>query len=182
MSDTQDEKANRIPQGTSKQYKDTLFRTLFGDEENFLEMYNAVADDHIPKGTAVTPCQTSSLLSRFNDLAFRIGEQLVVFCEHQSTINPNMPVRILRYITDILYSSIVDIDELYRSTQVKIPAPVIFVLYNGEKHIENRVLRLSDAYMKADAANAKPDAEPALELTAKVVDIILASEIFVLIA
>jgi hypothetical protein len=54
---------------------------------------------------------------------------------------------------------------------VKIPAPLIFVLYNGKKHLGSRVLRLSDAYMKADAANAKPDAEPALELTAKVVDI-----------
>jgi hypothetical protein len=33
-----------------------------------------------------------------NDISFEIGDKLVVLIEHQSTINPNMPLRLLLYI------------------------------------------------------------------------------------
>ena len=147
-----------------KQYNDTLFRTLFGDESAFLDLYNALADDRFPEETIVTPCQTNSLLARYNDLAFCIGPQLVVFCEHQSTWSVNLPLRLLRYVTDILYSNIFDIDKLYGSALVKIPTPKIFMLYNGEPQIKSQVLKLSNAFIAEDS-------EPALELTAKVVNI-----------
>ena len=44
----------------------------------------------------------NALLRRYNDLAFAVEKQLIVMCEHQSTINPNMPLRFLPYITDTL--------------------------------------------------------------------------------
>ena len=37
-------KENQQTQITSRQYKDTVFRTLFGDSKTFLELYNAVED------------------------------------------------------------------------------------------------------------------------------------------
>jgi hypothetical protein len=36
--------------------------------------------------------------ARMNDISFEIGDKLVVLIEHQSTINPNMPLRLLLYI------------------------------------------------------------------------------------
>ena len=149
---------------TSRQYKDSLFRNLFYDNKRFLELYNAVADDHIPDNTAIIPCSSNSLLARYNDLAALIGSQLVVFFEHSSTVATNMPLRMLQYAVDILYSTIVDKDELYGSTQVIIPTPVFYVLYNGEQRFDSQVMKLSDAYVTKTS-------EPSIELSAKVVNI-----------
>jgi len=155
---------NSNTQKTAKQYKDTLFRTLFGSSKNFLELYNAVADEHYPSDTIVTPCPSNDLLAKYNDLAACIGNQLIVFFEHQSTGSKNMPLRLLSYVSDILYLHIVDRDKLYGSAQVMIPTPKFYVLYNGEQKLDSDMLKLSDAFMLKDT-------EPMLELTAKIVDI-----------
>jgi hypothetical protein len=39
--------------------------------------------------------------TRINDLSFEIGEKLVVILEHQSTVSPNMPLKLLSYIARI---------------------------------------------------------------------------------
>jgi hypothetical protein len=151
-------------QKTSRQFKDTVFRALFGDSGRFLELYNAVADEQMPDGTAVTPCPSNTLLARFNDLAALVGPQLVVFFEHQSSISKNMPLRLLQYVTDIMYSQIDDRDKLYGSTQVMVPAPKFFIMYNGVQEIESRTVKLSDSFHVKES-------KPSLELTAKVIDI-----------
>ena len=60
---------NFTSQKSGRQYKDTLFRTLFGESKKFLELNNAVADEHYPEDTIVTPCPSNDLLAKFNDLA-----------------------------------------------------------------------------------------------------------------
>jgi hypothetical protein len=45
-----------------------------------------------------------------------------------------------------------------------IPTPKFYILYNGEQRLNDHVLKLSDAFIQSDS-------EPALELTAKVVNI-----------
>jgi len=67
--------ANTTIQKTGHQYKDTLFRSLFGDSKKFLELYNAIAGEQIPDDTIVTPCPSNDLLAKFNDLAACIGNQ-----------------------------------------------------------------------------------------------------------
>ena len=159
---------NFTSQKSARQYKDTLFRTLFGESKKFLELYNAVADEHYPDDTIVTPCPSNDLLAKFNDLAACIGDQLIVFFKHQSTISSNMPLRLLSYVTDILYLHIVDKDKLYSNTQVMIPSPKFYVLYNGEQKLIANEIRLSDAFRVHDS-------EPMMELVAKVIDINLSS-------
>ena len=63
-----------------------------------------------------------------------------------------------------LYSYIIDMNKLYGSKLVKIPAPKFYVLYNGVQRLENRILRLSDSFIINDG-------EPALELTVIIIDI-----------
>ena len=95
---------------TGKQYRDTVFRTLFHDKKRAIELCNDVAGTAYPEDTPVELCSldsSSSLLARYNDVAFAIGNQLIVMCEHQSSINPNMPLRFLPYITDMIYSQCV---------------------------------------------------------------------------
>jgi len=155
---------NLASQKSGRQYKDTLFRTLFGDSKKFLELYNAVADKHYPEDTIVIPCPSNDLLAKYNDLAACIGNQLVVFFEHQSTLSSNMPLRLLSYVTDILYLHIIDRDRLYSNTQVMIPSPKFYVLYNGEQKLTCNEMRLSDAFRVRDS-------EPMMELVAKIIDI-----------
>jgi len=151
-------------QKSNHKYKDTLFRTLFGESKNFLELYNAVADENHPPDTPVTPYPSNELLARFNDIAACIGNRLIVFFEHQSTRSVNMPLRLLSYVTDILNLHIVDKDTLYELKQIKIPSPKFYVMYNGEQNFQANELKLSDAFI----VNEK---RPSLELIAKIVDI-----------
>jgi hypothetical protein len=155
------------PKGkASKQYRDTVFRTLFHDKKRAIELCNAVVGTAYPDDTPVELCSLdpSSLLARYNDVAFAIGNQLIVMCEHQSSINPNMPLRFLPYITDTIYSRFSVSDRIYSSSLVKIPTPKFYVLYNGAEELRETVLRLSDAFVTVDDS-------PALELMITVIDI-----------
>ena len=69
-----------------------------------------------------------------NDLAFIIDTNLVLY-EHQSTDNPNMPLRDLFYIS-AEYQKLVDDRSLYSSRLQKIPAPSFIVFYNGTQKKE----------------------------------------------
>jgi hypothetical protein len=53
-------------------------------------------------------------MGMINDISFTIAGMLVVLVEHQSTINPNMPLRLLLYMARI-YEKIIDNRRLYSS-------------------------------------------------------------------
>ena len=105
------------------------------------------------------PCGRGSrsrktLLQRHSlpDALCRQGEPaLPVQCDqqkvlHQSTFNPNIPLRDLFYIS-CEYQKIVNDRSLYSSRLQKIPAPKFIVFYNGlQKKEDVSELRLSDAF------------------------------------
>jgi len=123
-----------------------------------------VADENYPADTDVTTFEVNELLVRFNDIAGRIGNQLVIFFEHQSTLSGNMPLRLLSYMADVLYLHVVNRDDLYSNTLVTIPTPKFYVLYNGKQKLKYNEMKLSDAFILKEE-------HPALELTAKIIDI-----------
>ena len=91
-----------------------------------------------------------------NDLAFILDMNLYLY-EHQSTVNPNIPLRDLFYIA-AEYQKLIDRKSLYSSAIQKIPTPGFFVFYNGIEPLEDCCIsRLSDAFLHTGA-------EPALEL------------------
>ena len=101
-------------------------------------------------------------INRINDISFLLGGTLVVLMEHQSTVNPNMPLRFLVYIARV-YEKIVENTSLYSRSLVKIPAPEFIVLYNGREPCEDRLeLRLSDAFK--DAGLEPPSLDLAVNL------------------
>ena len=66
--------------------------------------------------------------------------------EHQSTFNPNMPLRGLFYLVD-LYKIYIKDEDLLGSHLITVPTPHYIVFYNGTKEqADEMVLRLSDAY------------------------------------
>ena len=81
-----------------------------------------------------------------NDISFLVGNRLVILLEHQSTWNPNMPLRFLWYLSK-LYRLYVNKDMIYHAELLKIPTPEFYVLYNGTMDIPSiQELRLSDAF------------------------------------
>jgi predicted transposase/invertase (TIGR01784 family) len=81
-----------------------------------------------------------------NDLSFIVDGMLVVVVEHQSTPNPNMPIRFLLYIAE-LYARMIDNKEFHQKRRWKLLRPVFIVLYNGLIPMPDRlVLKLSDAF------------------------------------
>ncbi len=91
-----------------------------------------------------------------NDLAFIMDMNLYLY-EHQSTYNPNIPLRNLFYIADE-YQRLVVRKSLYSTVIQKIPTPRFLVFYNGTKEVEDRSeFRLSSAY-------ENPTENPDLEL------------------
>ena len=130
-----------------RDHKDTLFRMIFSTRENLLSLYNAVNHSHYTdaKELEIVTLENAVYMNMKNDQAFLLDMQLNLY-EHQSTWNPNMPLRDLFYISSE-YQKLVTHQSLYSTALQKIPAPKFVVFYNGEQKMEERaVLRLSDLY------------------------------------
>lgn len=128
-------------------YKDRVFRMIFKEKKEFLELYNAMngTDYKIPEDLIVTTLENAIYLGMKNDVSFLVYDQLALY-EHQSTENPNMPLRNLMYVSSI-YSELTKDANLYSTRLVKIPEPKFVVFYNGTEEMpEYSELRFSDAF------------------------------------
>lgn len=117
----------------NRNYKDTVFRMIFSDRKNLLSLYNAVNGTSYknPEELEIVTLENAIYMGMKNDLAFIIATNLFLY-EHQSTYNPNMPLRDLFYISSE-YQKLVDHKSLYSSVLQKIPAPNFIVFYNGTR-------------------------------------------------
>ena len=107
---------------TNRNYKDTVFRMLFSDRKNLLSLYNAVNQSNYnnPDDLEIVTLENAIYMGMKNDLAFIMDTNLYLY-EHQSTYNPNMPLRDLFYICSE-YQKLVDKKSLFSSTlQEKFP-------------------------------------------------------------
>ncbi len=150
---------------SDRRYKDTIFRMLFSDKKNLLELYNAVSGRHYdnPEDLQIVTLENAVYMGMKNDLAFLLSTGIYLY-EHQSTVNPNMPLRNLFYISSE-YSKLVETKSLYSSVIQKVPAPNFIVFYNGQDELADRSeYRLSDAF-------APQVDNPALELRVTVLNI-----------
>lgn len=132
-----------------RNYKDTLFRMIFNDKESLLGLYNAVngTDYENAEDLEITTLESAVFMAVKNDVSFVFDFSLNLY-EHQSTVNPNMPLRDLFYVSDILQNIVKD-RELYGTTLVKIPSPRFVVFYNGTaKQPEQKELYLSEAFLQ----------------------------------
>ena len=81
-----------------------------------------------------------------NDVAFQVDGKTMIFAEHQSTINENMPLRSFLY-AGRAYEQLVPDRGRYRKKRIALPYPEFYTFYNGkEKYIKETMLRLSDSY------------------------------------
>ena len=117
----------------NRKYKNSVFVDLFFEdesaEENEISLYNALHEEVLPVGTRVQKSRVEDVLymNFYNDISFGIEDKVIVFVEHQSTINENMPLRDLLYIGRAL-EQIVPVRDRYRKRAVRIPSPEFYTL------------------------------------------------------
>ena len=152
---------------TTRTYKDTVFSSLFYTcneaLENARSLYETLSGKKV---TNIEKCRLEDVIFREfkNDVAYIIDDKLVCFIEHQSTINPNMPLRFFIYAARTYERKFMSGDLVYTSRLVPIPTPEFYVLYNGRTALSDDILKLSDSF-KA------PTDVPQLDLVTKVIDI-----------
>ena len=146
-------------------YKDRLFKMIFNDKTELLKLYNAINGTHYsdPAGLTITTLENAIYMTMENDLSFIIDMRLTLY-EQQASVNPNLPLRFLMYITDI-YSAYTKDMNLYGSRPLQIPPPSFVIFYNGTwRQPDRKEYRLSDLF------HPTPE-QPSLELKAIMLNI-----------
>ncbi len=154
----------------NRKYKNSVFVDLYYEDEsaeaNDIELYNALHDEPLPPGTKIKKIRVEDVLymNFQNDVSFGAGDKVLVFGEHQSSVNENMPLRSLLYIGRA-YEQMIPVRDRYKRKRVMLPKPEFYTFYNGEEKWEKeKILKLSDSYLLKDG-------HPELELCVKVINI-----------
>ena len=163
---------------SNRNYKDSVFVDYFDKDEevgqeNFLALYNAIHQTNLKledlhfEGKEID----NTIYHDFrNDICKMVNGKLFVLIEHQSTINFNMPLRLLSYVSR-LYEAYVPTPKRYYKNAVQIPIPEFYVIYNGTKNFPAvSTMRLSDSFIHKKE-------EKTLEIIVKVFNIIKYKEI-----
>ena len=148
-----------------RDHKSKMFTMIFGEKKELLGLYNAVGNRNYedPELLTINTLENAIYMSMQNDLSFIIDSRLSLY-EHQSSHNPNLPLRFLMYLSD-LYEKMIVGRNVYGTKIIQIPAPRFIVFYNGkEERPERERIKLSDAYITKDG-------EVSLELIVDVINI-----------
>ncbi len=150
---------------TARNHKDNVFCLLYRDKRNLLSLYNAMNGTNYEKEDEleVVTLEEAICMKMRNDAAFVIDSTLNLY-EQQTSVNPNMPLRDLYYVTEEL-KKIAPPGKLHRTTKVTIPSPRFIVFYNGTaEQPERAACRLSDLF-------SGEEKEPELELVVTTINI-----------
>ena len=156
---------NSVALPVNRIYKDRLYKMIFNDKSELLKLYNAINRTNYtdPAMLTITTLDNAIYMTMENDLSFIIDMRLALY-EQQSTVNPNLPLRFLMYITDI-YSAYTKDMNIYGSKKVQIPLPSFVIFYNGVKSQPDRTeFLLSELFHPTTN-------QPALELKAVMLNI-----------
>ena len=128
--------------------KDTFFKTVYASEERQRKLASFLLG---MEGKEITVANVRPVLfgKRENDLSFVTDAIFYVMTENQATVCPNVPYRLLEYITSGLRST-VDSEKLPEKVQYDI--------------------RLSDSYMTVEQQHKNALTEPDLEAVVHVYD------------
>ena len=149
----------------NREYKSDVFKMYFSIKKNALDLYNALNNTNYTDENelVINTLEHSVFMKIYNDVSFVISGTINLY-EHQSSVNPNMPLRDLFYITE-LYKTSTPHKDLYGTRLINVPTPKFVVFYNGAANISDvQTLKLSDSYI------TKTD-NPELELIVQVLNV-----------
>lgn len=136
------------------EHKDRVFKFIFGNPEHkhwTLSLYNAINGTNYqnPDDIEFNTIEDALYLGMKNDISFiLILLNVLNMWEHQSTFNPNMPIRLFIYAAR-LYDKYITSRNLYKYSRnlITLPKPKCVCFYNGTKdQPEEIILSLSEAF------------------------------------
>ena len=152
----------------NREYRSSLFAWIFSDRAAALSLYNSMNGTSYedPDALEFTTLENVIYMGMKNDVSFLVGSDMNLY-EHQSTWNPNMPLRGLFYFAEVYKGYVASHNlDVYSSARLQIPAPRYVIFYNGTKEEPDSIrLRLSELYGAGSADGY------ALECTAQVLNI-----------
>ena len=118
----------RMGEAPRRNHKDSTFCLLFSEPERAIELYNAITGENLPPDTELTytTLENALYVDRNNDLGFVIQKRHLVMSECQSSINWNIPMRSLGYVSRSL-ENLAGKEGLYGSKLVQFPAPEFYL-------------------------------------------------------
>jgi predicted transposase/invertase (TIGR01784 family) len=137
------------------------------------ELYSAIEGVTLPPDIPIDINTLSNILfmEKINDISFLLDNRIVVLIEHQSSINNNIPFRLLEYIVRI-YEKIIDQEKKYNEKLINIPKPEFIILYNGtDEYPDYKELKLSSAFMDIEGLKLTGIDKIPLELIVQVYNI-----------
>lgn len=115
--------------GSNRKYKDSMFTDLFYSditaEANLRSLYNALhPEDPLTTEDPIKKIRLENVFFNIlqNDIASIIKTKILFLGEHQSTVNNNIPVRMLMYVGQI-YEQMLGGHKKYETELIKIPTP-----------------------------------------------------------
>ena len=133
----------------NREVKSDVFSLLMEEKENALQVYNALngSDYKDPEMVEIVKLETGISLTIRNDASFILDMYLSIY-EHQSSFNPNMPLRMLIYVAEIFKGYVKAMEyDLFGHRRIELPTPKFVVFYNGtENRPAQEVMRLSDLF------------------------------------
>ena len=139
--------------------RDSLFIDLFSDKNRLIELYKSLFDDESQISTDDIEIITlQNIITRgvYNDLGFRVKDEIIILIEAQTIYTENIVIRILFYLADTLRNYIIDqnpnksLSELYHTKKKTIPKIKLFTVYTGDKVMQDHELHLSDMMVEND--------------------------------
>ena len=158
--DTETNKLTSRRDASVRNSKSGLFSFVFSQAEALVDLHRVVRGGEI-SASDIEHIDLDELLQRthrYNDTAFRTKDnRLLVFFEHQSTLNENMPFRFLEYAVDtIRVMKVLAEDDRFKEKLTQFPRVEFYVAYNGKKKLssderEAKVISvdLGDIFVKA---------------------------------
>ncbi len=145
----------RMGEAPRRNHKDSTFCLLFSEPERAIELYNAITGENLPPDTELTytTLENALYVDRNNDLGFVIQKRHLVMSECQSSINWNIPMRSLGYVSRSL-ENFAGKEGLYGSKLVQFPAPEFYLFYVGTEKWSTKTLKLSDSFLAPPKENS----------------------------
>lgn len=169
-------KLKKKRQNTPKNYvnlhhKDRLFRYLFRDRKHLLDLYNALNGTNYrnEKDLTITTLEGVIYMSMKNDLSFMVDSVMSLY-EHQSTWNPNMPLRGLLYFAKLYQVYVKEQGyDLSGNRRIPLPVPQYIVFYNGVRELPDQSEQFLSQAFEQSPGNSS--VIPSLECRVRMINI-----------
>ncbi|MCL2200171.1 MAG: hypothetical protein FWB80_14765 [Defluviitaleaceae bacterium] len=128
--------------GVRQNQKDTMFRNLFKQVPYFINLLEKCRGEKVTlTENEIKPFDLESdyvVRLRRNDVSFIAGGKIIILIEHQSTVNPNMALRLFLYYNELLqlWIELNGINLYGKEKIVNLPVPEFYVAYNGKQPLE----------------------------------------------